>query len=201
MEAMRDILLLGGDHVCYWIEILLTTTPPTFIISTSLRLDFANHAASVYARDDPTNAPTDLVPLEVVQVPTIKWTSEQLSTGVVIPASLPFIFKCPYFISTLLTWLLANLAVMHLLARGWLSDFGLDVAYFAHTFYVLVCALPMVLLSLVMVALVRGEVQRMWMYMEEWQFRTFRIARAAVEKNGEKIQIQVRVDAGEEVPR
>ena len=200
IEAMRDILLLGGDHVLYWIEILLATFPPTFIISTSLRLDFENHAASVYARDDPVNAPTDLILLEVVQAPTIKWTSEQLTTGIVIPASLPFTFKCPYFISTLLAWLLANLAVIHLLAHGFLSDFGLDVVHFAHTFYVLVCALPMVLLSLVMVALVRGEVKRMWFYTELWQLPTiFKTARAAVERNREKIHTQVWVDAGEEV--
>jgi hypothetical protein len=132
--------------------------------------DFANHVASVHAaREDPKNAPMDLVPLEVAPVTMTKWKSEQLTTGVVIPASLPFMFKCTYFISTLLAWLLANLAVMYLLARGWLPDFGLDAIHFAHTFYVLVCALPVVLLSLVMVALVRGEVERVWMYRELWQ--------------------------------
>jgi hypothetical protein len=60
MEAMHNILL--GDHVCFWIDwirTLLVTAPPTFIISTSLRLDFANHAAGVRARNDPTNTPTD----------------------------------------------------------------------------------------------------------------------------------------------
>jgi hypothetical protein len=89
---------------------------------------------------------------------------------------------------------------MHLLARGWLSDFGLDVVHFAHTFYVLVCALPVVLLSLVMVALVRGEVKRMWFYTELWQFPTIaQTARAAVERNEEKIQIQGWVDVGMEL--
>ena len=162
---MRAILLLGGDHVYYWIKILLATAPPTSTFSTSLRIDFANHAA----REDLTNALMDLVPLEVALVRTRRWKSEHLTTGVVIPASLPFTFECPYFTCTLLAWLFANMGVMFLLACGWLSDFGMDAVHFAHTFYVLVCASPMVLLSLFMVALVRGEVERVWMYREVWQ--------------------------------
>ena len=187
MEATHDLLLLGGDHICHWFAILVATIPPTSIISISLRLDSTNHARNVRASlDDPTTTSADLVPLQI-QVPKIKWPSENLYTGVVIPYSLPFTFECPYFISTLLAWLLTNLAIMDLLARGWLSDFGLDVV-FAHTFYVLVCALPVVLLSLVMVALARGEVEMMWTYVELWQFPVFKIARPAdVERNGEKI--------------
>ena len=152
----------------YWVKITLATMPPTFIISTSLQLDFANHATSVHAREDLTNPPTDLVLLEVAQAPTTTPLQEQLTTGVVIPASLPFTFKCPYFSCTLLAWLLTNLAVVYLLACGWLSDFGLEAANFVHTFYVLVCGLPMVLLSLVMVALLCGEVEKMWTYGEQW---------------------------------
>ena len=90
IEAMRDFLLSGGEHLWYWVKITLATMPPTFIISTSLRLDFANHAASVHAREDATNPPTDLVPLEVAQAPTTSPPQEQLTTGVVIPTSLPF---------------------------------------------------------------------------------------------------------------
>ena len=148
-------MVLGQNHARY---------DATFIISTSLRLDFANHAASVHAREDATNPPTDLVPLEVAQAPNndtaagAAWSSPR-------PSQSP---KCTYFSCTLLAWLLTNLAVVYLLARGWLSDFGLEAAHFAHTFYVLVCALPMVLSSLVMVALLRGEVEQMWTYRELW---------------------------------
>ena len=64
----------------------------------------------------------------------------------------------------------------HVPPGAWVAlGFGLGVVHIAHTFYILVCALPMVLLSLVMVALVCGEVERMWMYMERWQLPTFMI--------------------------
>ena len=81
---------------------------------------------------------------------------------------------------------------MYLFTRGWLSDFEPEAAHFAHTFYVLVCALPMVLSSLVMVALLRGEVEKMWSYGEQWWS-------PAAERKREGIQIGLRVGLGEEM--
>jgi hypothetical protein len=97
-----------------------------------------------------------------------EFSSEQLAPGVVTPSSIPFAFKCPYFISTLFAWLLANAAVMQLIARDWLPHLDQDFGRFVYACYVLLCALPMVILSIFMVSSMRGEVNRMWMHVECW---------------------------------
>jgi hypothetical protein len=156
-EKLDHTFSANSEEFYNWIYVPLVAFPLSFIIPISLRLDFANHYASAEARQY-----VHLITLEVVPAPKDK---RQLSAGIVIPSIMPFAFKCPYFISTLLAWLLANAAVMQLLAHGWLPDFG----RFMYMIYVLVCALPMVVMSVFAVALIRGEVERMWRYKERWE--------------------------------
>jgi hypothetical protein len=161
-KQLREPLLIAQNEAFInWISVPLTALPLFFIIPLSLRLDFANHIASIEARQD---VQEDLIPLEVVPAPKDEPPMKQLTAGVVIPSSISFTFKCPYFISTQLAWLLSNVAVMLLLARGWLPD----VNRFDYLLYVIVCALPMVILSVFAVSFMRGESKRVWEYQERW---------------------------------
>jgi hypothetical protein len=149
-----------GDFI-NWFYVPCMGLPLSFIISMSLRLDFANHNARVQLYQDHS---ADSMMLEQVSAPEAKSPTKQLTAGIVIPSSIPIAFDCPYFLSTLLTWIFANTAIMQLLAHGWLPDFG----RFVYSLYVLLCALPMAVLSVVGVSLVRGEARHMWTYDEHW---------------------------------
>ncbi|KIM85915.1 hypothetical protein PILCRDRAFT_86655 [Piloderma croceum F 1598] len=144
-----------------WFYVPCMGLPLSFITSMSLRLDFANHIARVQLYQDHS---ADLMMLEEVSAPEEKSPMKQLTAGIVIPSSIPVAFDCPYFLSTLLTWIFTNTAIMQLLAHGWLPDFG----RFVYALYVLLCALPMAVLSVVGVSLVRGEARHMWTYKEHW---------------------------------
>jgi len=60
------------------------------------------------------------------------------------------------------SWLFANATTTYLLTFGWLPDPG----HFTYMFYVLVCAIPAVILSLVGVTQIRSKEERMWRYEE-----------------------------------
>src|ERR1700691_5640150 len=85
---------------------------------------------------------TDLIPLEVVPALTPESPSEYLTAGIVITSFIPFDFKSPHFISTLLIWLFANISVIQLPAYGRILEFNHDFGCFMHMFYILPCALP-----------------------------------------------------------
>ena len=144
----------------HWISVVFMALPMCFIIPLSLRLDFANHIVST--------APLHIMSLEEMPTAKIKDSREGLSNGIVIPPSIPFTFKCPYFASALLAWLFSNATTMYLLTFGWLPDLG----RFTYMFYVLVCAIPAVILSLFGVSRIRGEEERMWKYGELWESGT-----------------------------
>ena len=137
----------------------------------SLRLDFANHTARLQSYQDHS---VDFMMLEEVSAPAAKSPMNQLTAGIVIPSSILVAFDCPYFLSTLLTWICTNIAITLLLTQGWLPDFG----HFVYSLYVLLCALPMAVLGVVGVSLVRGEVKRMWMYEEHWNLEPVRVDEA-----------------------
>jgi hypothetical protein len=143
-----------------WIFVIFMALPMSLIIPLSLRLDFANHIINT--------APLHIMSLEEMPAAKFKHSSEQISDGIVIPPSIPFTFKCPYFASALLAWLFANATTTYLLTFGWLPDPG----RFMYMFYVLVCAIPAVILSLVCVSRIRGEEDRMWRYEERWELGT-----------------------------
>jgi hypothetical protein len=144
-----------------WFYVPCMGLPLSFIISMSLRLDFANHIARVQLYQDHS---ANFMMLEEVSAPEAKSPMKQLTAGIVIPSSIPVAFDCPYFLSTLLTWIFTNTAIMQLLAHGWLPDFG----RFVYSLYVLLCGLPMAVLGVVGVYLVRGEARRMWTYEVHW---------------------------------
>jgi len=120
----------------------------------------------------------DPIVLQEVPAPETTCLAKQLTPGIVVPSVIPVAFDCPYFLSTLLMWIFTNAAVMQLLAYGWLPDFG----RFVYSLYVLLCALPMEVLSVVVVSMVRGEVKRMWSYEEHWNLEPLAV------ETGEKSQ-------------
>jgi hypothetical protein len=162
IAELRELVSRDYDDFFFWGDVFLFALLLSFLISMSLRLDFTNHTASIMEGHE--DLPANLIALEVVPAPKPGSPSEQLTAGVVIPYFIPVSFECPYFISSFLAWILANTIVMGLLAYGWLPEFG----HFVFTSCIPVCALPMVILSVVGVSLVRGEVRRMWTYEERW---------------------------------
>jgi hypothetical protein len=159
-EQLLKLLSAESEVFSGWISVIFMALPMSFIIPLSLRLDFANHIISI--------APLHIMSLEEMPAAKIKNSSERLTNGIVIPPSIPFTFKCPYFASALLTWLFSNATTTYLLTFGWLPDPG----RFTYMFYVLVCAIPAVILSLVGVSRIRGEEERMWRYKERWELGT-----------------------------
>ena len=164
----------SGDFT-NWIYVPCMGLPLSFIISISLRFDYANHVASIQSLQD---IPVDPIVLQEVPAPETTCLAKQLTPGIVVPSVIPVAFDCPYFLSTLLMWIFTNAAVMQLLAYGWLPDFG----RFVYSLYVLLCALPMEVLSVVVVSMVRGEVKRMWSYEEHWNLEPLAV------ETGEKSQ-------------
>jgi hypothetical protein len=159
-ERPLKIFSAESEEFSGWISVIFVALPMSFIIPLSLRLDFANHIVST--------APLHIMSLEEMPAAKIKNSWEQLTNGIVIPPSIPFTFRCPYFASALLAWLSANTTTTYLLTFGWLPDTG----RFMYMFYVLVCAIPAVILSLVCVSRIRGEEERMWRYEERWESGT-----------------------------
>jgi hypothetical protein len=158
---MRAQFPAKSEDFSAWISVIFIALPPSLIIPLSIRLDFANYMVSAASLHLMTleEVPAD----ERVTDPTLK-----LSRGIVIPRTIPFTFKCPYFASALLAWLLANAAIAYALGCGWLSDSD----RFTYMFYILVVAIPMVIMSIFGVSLLRGEVERMWRYEERWGLET-----------------------------
>ncbi|KIM77937.1 hypothetical protein PILCRDRAFT_824925 [Piloderma croceum F 1598] len=148
-EKMRAQFPAKSEDFSAWISVILLAFPPALIIPLSLRLDFANYMVSA--------TPLHLMTLEEVPAdkiatnPTLK-----LSRGIVIPRTIPFTLKYPYFASTLLAWLLANVVITYVLVYGWLSD----PDRFTYLLSVFVVAIPMVIMSVFGVSLLRGEVER-----------------------------------------
>jgi hypothetical protein len=116
-EKMRAQFPAKSEDFSAWISVILLAFPPALIIPLSLRLDFANYMVSA--------TPLHLMTLE--EVPADKMATNptlKLSRGIVIPRTIPFTLKYPYFASTLLAWLLANVVITYVLVYGWLSDPG-----------------------------------------------------------------------------
>ena len=108
-DKERPLKLFSAEYEVFsgWISVIFMALPMSFIIPLSLRLDFANHIVGT--------APLHIMSLEEMPAAKIKYSPEQLTNGIVIPPSIPFTFKCPYFASALLAWLFANATIMYLL--------------------------------------------------------------------------------------
>jgi hypothetical protein len=168
------------EWVCGWISVVFMTLPLPSTISLSLRLDFANYILSV--------GPLHLMSLEEVPVGKMKFAKDQLTKGITVPNTLPFTFKCPYFVSTLLAWFLANATVTYLLGRGWLPD----TDHFGYMFYVTVCAIPMVVASAGAVSVVRDEKDRVWKYEERWNLKSIAEKTSGSDTEKEAADIEVK---------
>jgi hypothetical protein len=155
------------------------TLPLAFIISLSLRLDFANYISSV--------EPLHLMSPEESPIGKMKFAKFQLTKGITIPNALPFTFKCSYFVSTLLTWFIANATVTYLLGRSWLPDTN----RFGYMFYVSVFAIPMAVASVGAVSVICDETDRVWMYEERWNLVS--IAETKIGSNREKEAADIEV--------
>jgi hypothetical protein len=135
-----------------------------------LRFDFSNHVANV---ETAQGFPVELV-LEEVAV-----SVEQPTTGVIVPSAIPFAFVPPYFISALLGWLLANFAALQINTRD--DATGL----YGHAAWVFLVAPPMMILSVVIMSVMRGEVMHMWSYEGHWDLQpSVEKAAGDIEKGG-----------------
>jgi len=150
-----------SDSFSDWIYIVMVTLPLSSLFSLFLRFDYANHIASLEAIH---GSPIDIALEEVPAIP-----EEELSAGVIVPSAIPVSFKCPYFISVFLAWFTANFVVAQLTTHG----LFLYPGRLAHAIGVLYIAPPMMVLSVVVVSLMRGEVGRMWSYEEQWGLKSF----------------------------
>lgn len=130
------------------------------IIATCLRFDYSNHVATVEAAG--SHAP--LISLEVVPTPEAKTPEKQLTAGVVAPSRLAVAFARPYFTSALAAWILTNVAVTQLILAGFLPEFG----HVVYALYLHLCSTPVIVLTIVGVAVARGEAKHMWKYEEVW---------------------------------
>jgi hypothetical protein len=148
-----------SDDFSDWFYIAIVAYPVSLIFSLFLRFDFANHIAGVEAiQDSPAN-----IALEEVPAPPAS-PEKQLTAGVVVPSAIPFSFKRPYFNSAFLAWFIANFAVAQLTTHG----LFLNTGRLSHAIGVLYISPPMMVLSVVIVSMVRGEVGRMWGFGEQW---------------------------------
>lgn len=173
-EKVCDGFFADSKVFSDWILFFLSGLPLASIIPMSLHLDFANHIASAKPGQHITI-------LEVVQASTTD-VSPSKQLAVVIPSTASLTFKCPYFASALLAWLLANVAVMQLQARGWLSDHN----RFVYALGVFAFSLPMVVMSVVAVALMRGEMKRMWRYDGQWKMSVLTMELADINESGKQ---------------
>ena len=156
------------------------TLPLSSIISLSLRLDFANYILNV--------GPLHLMSLEEVAGSKTKFSIYQLTKGIAIPNTLPFTFKCPYFASTLLAWLTANVTVTYLLGYSWLPD----TDHFGYMFYVSACAIPMAVASVGAVSVICDEKNRVWMYEERWSSKSIAETKTGSDREKEAPNIEVK---------
>lgn len=151
-------LLTADDQ---YISILCSASLLYKLNAICLRLDYANYVANVEAAE---GSPVNLIALEVVPAPKSKCPDEKFTSGVIIPTWMTDSFACPYFGSVLTAWFLANVGVTEAIRWGFLPDLG----RFVYTGYLLLLAIPMVVLAIVATAMARGEMRRMWTYEEIW---------------------------------
>jgi len=154
-----------------WISILTLVVPLSRFFLDILRFDFSNHIANV-------EFPIELALEEVVI------SVEQPTTGVVIPSAIPFAFMPPYFISALLGWLLANFAAIQIITPDDTSEL------YSHALCLFLIAPPMMILSVLIMSVMRGEVMHMWNYEEHWDVQpSVEKATRDIEKGGGLVDV------------
>jgi hypothetical protein len=165
-----DRLSLWHDKFSQWISMLPAVIPLSRFFLDILRFDFSNHVANI---ETTQGFPVELV-LEEVAVP-----AKRPTTGVLIPSAIPFAFIPPYFISALLGWLLANFVIL----QNTTPDDTTEL--YRHALGLFLVAPPMMILSVFVMSVMRGEVMHMWSYEEHWDLQpSVEKAAGDIEKGG-----------------
>lgn len=148
---MRDFAMIYLRYYCWYISVL-TAAIPQLLVGFCYRFDSANSPeVDLSAKAD----------AETVEVTT------PIALGVTVPKRLPNKFSKPYYLTALGVWCFANLVFLYLLAVGFVS-FGMRLPDTAYGLSVAITTTPVMLLAMVGLAAVRGELQKMWAYEEEW---------------------------------
>lgn len=140
-----------------WIYVFLIALPPTGLFAFCLCFDFS----VIFP-----NLPSTLEPAMIL--PAATW-SLPIGQGALAPffrALYKIRFACPYFGSAIGAWICANVATNVLGVPGFTADYR----WLAYAFGVLLLSTPLIIITVVCVAWVRGETERLWDYEELWAY-------------------------------
>lgn len=145
------------QHLGQWIYVLLLAFPLTGLFAFCLRFDFSFILPNIPS----TLEPAMIQPLSTWSLP--------IGQGAIAP-SFTVVFKTrfafPYFGSAIGAWFCVNVATNVLGVPGFAADYG----WVAHAFGVLLLSTPLVIVTILCVAWVRGETERLWEYEELWAY-------------------------------
>ncbi|KZT32497.1 hypothetical protein SISSUDRAFT_1055459 [Sistotremastrum suecicum HHB10207 ss-3] len=137
-----------------WMMPIYWSTFPGILITICYRFDFQNHLTA--HPEDQTRVSNILE-----SVPPI---SRLTGPGVVIPSEIQMpSFSKPYFISALTSWFVVNLAMIVILTGR--QRVMPEVTFSAFAMFI---SIPAMCLSVVIMAIVRGQVRELLDYEEEW---------------------------------
>ena len=131
------------------------------LLPTILRFDYAMRVEAV-------ESAAPLIAVESVPAPDAIAPAKQLTAGAMVPAFGAVMlapFKRSYFGFALMTHYISHFIVIILIAEGILPDLGCAV----YIGYILLISTPLIIATLVTVALLRGEAKLMWKYEEVWE--------------------------------
>lgn len=105
--------------------------------------------------------------LETVDAPTSRCSrAAGLTRGVIVPSFAPRGHRKPYFATALLAWLGSQAVITALFHFTTISQAALETRMF--DILGLSLSIPVMVLSLVLTAVLRGEMKSLWRHQEEW---------------------------------
>ncbi|KAF7970034.1 hypothetical protein HWV62_25338 [Athelia sp. TMB] len=131
------------------------------LLPTILRFDYAIRVEAV-------ESAAPLIAIETAPAPNAIAPGKQLTAGAMVPAFWAVMlapFKRIYFGFALMAHYISHFIASILIAKGILPDLGCAI----YIGYILLISTPLIIATLVTVALLRGEAKLMWKYEEVWE--------------------------------
>lgn len=124
-------------------------------IAVCLRFDYSQHLNRTLLTETP-------LAIETIEAPV---KPLHLTTGALLPRQTPS-FSRPLYLTALLSWFISQISTLAVFRFVPMGELAKDAA--AHDLVGLFFAVPIMVVSVCLVATLRGEFEDMWRYKEDW---------------------------------